>query len=72
MYCEPHARAAKAAEQLGQQTAASIRAAASSPSAALSHKSQSPIQSQPNIPQGNNVQVRKDESNELIDSQSNN
>ena len=60
LYCEPHARAAKAAEQLGQQTAASIRAAASSPSAALSHKSQSPIQSQPNIPQGNNIQVRKD------------
>ena len=52
LYCETHARAAKAAEQLGQQTAASIRAAAASPSGvSLANKPASPIQ--PPIPQAN-------------------
>ena len=52
MHCETHARAAKVAEAMGQQTAASIKAAAASPSGA-SQTYKPPSPSQPMMPQSN-------------------
>ena len=64
MHCETHARAAKVAEAMGQQTAASIKAAAASPSGAAAPTPPAPSQvykppspSQPAMPQPS-AQVR--------------
>ena len=47
LYCETHARAAKASQQIGQQTAASINAAASASAGNIA-----PVPNQSNIAPG--------------------